>query len=89
MTTIRIVTNEAIHYAECDCAKCLGQNTIPHNKIFGDNHQIVFVGNKQIYMVDLAKNTFPSLSFFCLAKDGDRPRQKYVCKYIKIKSAQL
>ncbi len=89
MTTIRIVTNEAIHYAECDWTKCLGHSAIPHT-IYLAIITRVFVENRQINLVDLAeKNTFPSVSFFCLAKDGARPCQKYVCKYIKIKSAEL
>ncbi len=32
-------------------------------KLFGDQYQLVLLGNKKVYMVDPAKNMFQSISF--------------------------
>jgi hypothetical protein len=37
---------------------------IPNTKLFGDNHQVVLSGNKQIYMEDSVNKKFPCISFF-------------------------
>jgi hypothetical protein len=43
---------------------------IPHTKLFGDNHQVVLLGNKQIYMEDSVNKKFPCISFFWESFNG-------------------